>query len=205
MQHFILSLLLIINLSISLFASNTTTQEHLVSISPVKGADSVRTKSLVKVTYDREILQRSIKNNTITLKPINPEGKKVNATVTISALVGIFEGSENSQKQRITDVNGIAEFTWNPTGLGNPDSPQVLNFTLEISIAEHNLILYDWVTVTVVPEGYDLDDGTPPTTDPSGTDDPDDSGIDDQTIIIGAGAVLITIVIGGAIVLIRRN
>ena len=137
----------------------------------------------------------------LLLKDVGYEG----AIVTISALVGIFEGSENSQKQRITDVDGIAEFTWYPTGLGNPDSPQVLNFTLEISIAEHNLILYDWVTVTVVPEGYDLDDGTPPTTDPSGTDDSDDSGIDDQTIIIGAGAVLITIVIGGTIVLIRRN
>lgn len=83
MQHVILSLLLIINLSISLFASNTTTQEHLVSLSPVEGADSVRTKSLVKVAFDREIIQSSVKKHTVELKPINPKGKKVSAKITV--------------------------------------------------------------------------------------------------------------------------
>ena len=78
-----LSLLLIINLSILLFASNATTQEHLVSLSPEKGADSVRTKSLVKVAFDREIIASSVKSHTIELKPINPEGEKVSAKIII--------------------------------------------------------------------------------------------------------------------------
>jgi len=83
MQHVILSLLLIINLSISLFASNTT-KEHLVSLSPAKGADSVKSKSLVKVAFDREIIKSSVNKHTITLQPINPKGKKVSAKVTVS-------------------------------------------------------------------------------------------------------------------------
>ncbi|MHA1910328.1 MAG: hypothetical protein ACTSYA_01420 [Candidatus Kariarchaeaceae archaeon] len=128
------------------------------------------------------------------------------AVVTIESLVGTFEGSGTTQRQRITNENGEATFTWNPTGLGNPTSPQVLNFTLEISITEHALILYDWVIVTVVPEGYSLEDGTPPATDPSGTDDPSDSsGVDDEVIIVIAGAVIVTIIIGGAIVLVRKS
>ena len=73
-----------INFSLSLFASNTTTQEHLVSLSPIQGADSVKPNSLVQVTFDREIIKRSVKNKTITLQPINPKGKKVSAKVTVS-------------------------------------------------------------------------------------------------------------------------
>jgi len=83
MQRLLFSLLLVINFSLSLFASSATTQEHLVSLLPVEGADDVRTKSLVKVAFDREIIAPSVKKHTIELKPINPEGKKVSAKITI--------------------------------------------------------------------------------------------------------------------------
>ena len=83
MQRLLFSLLLIINFSLSLFALNATTEEHLVSVSPIQGAQSVKPKSLVKVIFDREIIQRSVKNHTITLKPINPQGKKVSAKITM--------------------------------------------------------------------------------------------------------------------------
>ena len=80
MKQIILLLLLIINL----FASNATTQEHLASLSPTENAESVKPKSKVEVTFDREIVESSIENDTITLIPINPQGEKVNANVIIS-------------------------------------------------------------------------------------------------------------------------
>jgi len=82
MQRLLFSLLLVINFSLSLFASNAT-EEHLVSLSPAKGADSVKPKSLVKVAFDREIIKSSVTSNTITLQPINPKGKKVSTKITI--------------------------------------------------------------------------------------------------------------------------
>ncbi len=83
MQNSLAKLLILLLTTLSLFASEGTTQKHLLSLSPAQEGDSARAKSLVKVTFDREIIKSSIKSKTITLKPINPKGKKVSANITV--------------------------------------------------------------------------------------------------------------------------
>lgn len=82
MQRLLFSLLITFSFSLSLFAS--TTQEHLLLLSPSQDADNVKTNSLVEVIFDREMLESSVDNDTITLIPINPQDEQVSATVTIS-------------------------------------------------------------------------------------------------------------------------
>ena len=84
MQRLLFSLLLMMSFSLTLFASQGVTQEHLVSISPAENTEAVKPETLVQVTFDREIVESSVVDDTITLTPINPEGEKVSTEISIS-------------------------------------------------------------------------------------------------------------------------
>ena len=75
------------------------------------------------------------------------------ALVTVTALAGQFASSNDTQASAVTDSFGFADFTWTSEGLVDPNEPQQLSFTYEVSISEFNLLESGSFTITILPSG----------------------------------------------------
>ena len=122
------------------------------------------------------------------------------ALVTITALAGSFESTNETSASNTTDADGFADFTWRPTGLKDPNQNQILTFDYEVSISEYNYIASGNFSVTIVPSNSN-------TSSQSGTSQASNTGsgnnVDSTTYVIGG--IVGVVGVAAIIALIRRR
>ncbi len=123
------------------------------------------------------------------------------ALVTVTALAGQFVSSNDTQASAVTDSFGFADFTWTTEGLVDPDEPQQLSFTYEVSISEFNLLESGNFSITILPSG--TVSNTTSTTNEGNQEN--SSGLDQNTATIIIGGVAVVGAAAAIAVLLRRR
>lgn len=96
MKHFYTYIFTLILVSTSTFASNGTTQKHLLNIQPQ--VTEVNATSSFVLTFDMAILETSIKKNTIVLKQKKPTKQKISGNVILGTHTLTFAPSAPLEK-----------------------------------------------------------------------------------------------------------
>lgn len=94
MFHFITKVVLFFSLSIGLYAANGLSQKHLVSVSPETSASAVSADTAIEIVFDRPVVAKSLKKQTIKLKNKTTKEKVEGTTALVGESTLVFTPSE---------------------------------------------------------------------------------------------------------------